>query len=335
MGQMRLLGSCLNFMVNKWTKRQYRIGTIGFVFQNISLAVVSPIYALVHLITSSDAKSFPSAHASTVLFIPPYDIAMAPVSTFLGFILPSFLMMYTGKSYALGSPIHQRLIAGWQFFPIYTVAIHYFLRRLYLVIAANPTISSRITIHKRNPSQPTITRSPAVRYLRSARLVYGLVLTFCIITHVSALVLAILPHHMLPDMYIDPTFVSLVGSTTFASVFLPPLPLPGHQAQDLTAGVHAFLQWDMYISATALLLWGSVLYRDTSLENERIESLPIHRIRSIIPGSATWQGWQRSSWQKLTVKVWGWSIVAGPFGALAVLFWERDEIVKEKIKQGV
>lgn len=37
----------------------------------------------------------------------------------------------------------------------------------------------------------------------------------------------------------------------------------------------------------------------------------------------------------LLFKVLWWTAVSGPFGALTVLLWQRDAIVKQKIKQGI
>jgi hypothetical protein len=297
--------------------------------------VVTPIYSLIHLTTSPVAKLIPSTHASSVLFISSRDIAILPFSITLSFLLPSVLMMYTGPFYSLGSPIHQRLIASWQLFPIYTVTIHHSLRWLYTAISPSHNTSNAATAHKRVPSQPTATHSPAARYLQYSGVVYSSVIAFCTFTHIAALALAIFPPELLPDRHVDPALVSLLDSTTFASVFIPSLPLPGHQVEDFAAGVHAFLQWDVYISTTALLLWALVLYRNTAPQQELAQPLPTHRKRSIIPGSVTWQGWQRRSWQKVIVKVGAWSIVAGPYGAIVVLLWERDEIVKQKVKQGI
>lgn len=42
-----------------------------------------------------------------------------------------------------------------------------------------------------------------------------------------------------------------------------------------------------------------------------------------------------ATWRKLFGKIAFWTVLAGPSGALTVLLWERDAIVKQKTKDGM
>ncbi len=127
--------------------------------------------------------------------------------------------------------------------------------------------------------------------------------------------------------------LSHLAHSTFASVFIPPIPPSAAPVHDMADGVHVFLQWDIYIATTACLLWGMVLYHNASAEKEIVDpskSLPVYR--QLLLGE-TPRG--QKLWEKLPVKLAMWTIVAGPVGALTILLWERDAIVKQKIKQGI
>lgn len=227
--------------------------------------------------------------------------------------------MYSGKAWSLGSPVHQMFIALWQVFPILTVLTHWVLRTLYIFVQQQ----------RPQKSVGAIKSSPAALYLRSAQRVYIFIVIFCTLTHLPTILICAastsLSHYgasphtfpLIGDM-ISPkiltAFVNFIGKITFASVFLPPSPVPNQQQVDsLAAGVHAFLQWDLYISALSCLIWSVFLYRNT------VSAL----------------GKEKGAWWRILVKVMFWTLLAGPFGAVTVLLWERDGVVKQKVKQGI
>jgi hypothetical protein len=80
----------------------------------------------------------------------------------------------------------------------------------------------------------------------------------------------------------------------------------------------------MYIGGAAMLLWGILLNRNATALTS---SLPNHNGLGGGNGEATWR--------KLLGKIAFWMLLAGPSGALAVLLWERDMIVRQKTKQGL
>lgn len=87
------------------------------------------------------------------------------------------------------------------------------------------------------------------------------------------------------------------------------------------------------MGSAALLLWAMLLYRNATSEKAIVESntsLPIYR--QLFLGKRAQDGIMR---RKLVWKIGIWNLVGGPVAALAVLLWERDEIVRQKIKQGI
>jgi hypothetical protein len=163
--------------------------------------------------------------------------------------------------------------------------------------------------------------SPSSSYLRAANRVYVFVMVLAITTTLPAIILSILPPEVFPASL---PALSYLAHSTFASVFIPKIPLIKNKVINLAEGVHNFLLWDVYIAAVACLLWGMVLHRNASIKQSTLDDL-----------SAGTKTTNSTSWPKLIIKVFFWTIVAGPFGALAILLWERDAIVRQKVKEGV
>lgn len=81
-----------------------------------------------------------------------------------------------------------------------------------------------------------------------------------------------------------------------------------------------------------------LLYRNATTEKAIVDpntSLPIYR--ELLTGEKRRGGGEegRREWRKLGVKVVGWGMLAGPAGVVGRLLWERDSIVRLKIKQGL
>jgi hypothetical protein len=296
------------------------IGTVGFILQNISFTITTPLYLFLHLLTSPVSKPFPGTHANSVLLISTWDLRILPVSIILGYIIPSILM-------ALPSPdlvtpeSHQRFIAFWQPFPIWTVLIHQFLKHTLTYFAKKLT----------SKDNKTRAQTPlGASYLSNAKPVYRFGLALCILTHVPVLLITLLPSTIFPTSL---PYLSKLGQENLASVFLPHIPLLTYRISSLSEGVHNFLIWDLYVGSAALLLWAVLLYRNATTEKAIVDpntSLPIYR--ELLLGKRGQDGMLR---RKLIWKIGVWSVVGGPIGALAVLLWERDEIVRQKIKQGI
>lgn len=155
------------------------VGTVGLIFQNISFTVTTPLWLMLHLLTSPVAKPFPGTNTNGVSLIHTWDLRVLPFSITISYILPSLLM-----GFPLRPSTHQAWIAIWQAFPLWTVITHYVLR----------TAAERISekVWKIDPKTRT-TIPQAASYLNNAKYVYQFIIGLCMATHIPILLIAILP----------------------------------------------------------------------------------------------------------------------------------------------
>ncbi|RDW78441.1 hypothetical protein BP5796_06293 [Coleophoma crateriformis] len=298
------------------------IGTVGFILQNISFAVTIPLYLLLHLFTSPVAKPFPGTHANSVLLVPTLDLAILPFSITLGYIIPTILMTLQFPD-VVSTATHQKLIALWQPFPIWTMMIHLVLRSCSLHI-------SKMLTKEDDGNRPPAPQGAS--YLNMAKHVYRFVLALCMITHLPALLLAALPASMLPA---SADKLAALASGRVSDVYIPYLPLLSHKVDSFPTGVLTFLQWDLCIGSTALLLWSLLLYRNATIEKTIIDpntALPSYVYQQLLSGEA---GQRQEIWMTIAWKTGVWTLLAGPMGAVVILLWGKDEIVRQKVKQGI
>lgn len=64
------------------------------------------------------------------------------------------------------------------------------------------------------------------------------------------------------------------------------------------------------------------------------KSLPVYRELLVGEKGKGDAGGEKTT-RKLVLKLVSWCLAAGPIGAVTVLLWERDAIVRQKIKQGI
>jgi len=79
-----------------------------------------------------------------------------------------------------------------------------------------------------------------------------------------------------------------------------------------------------------------LLYRNATTEKAIVDpnrNLPMYR--ELLVGEKWRDRGEEREWRKLWVKVIWWGILAGPVGVVGSLLWERDSIVRLKIKQGL
>lgn len=300
--------------------KRFRVGTVGLILQSISFTVTVPLWLMLHILTSPVSKPFPGSHANSVLLVPRLDLQILPVSVLLGFGVPSMLMALPSPRYVT-SYWHQIFIALWQPFPLWTVIIHASLRRLFKAIGS--------VFSRRGQNETPVPMGTS--YLSRVRYVYIFVIGFCMLTQIPVLLLTLLPPSMLKEK--SPVLIRL-SKITFTAVFVPYFPAPAHQVRSLSEGVLTFLQWDVYIGSTAMLLWTALLYRNAKIERK----LSIDWTRNpptygeLLLGETSTG---KIAWKKVLLKIGFWGLLSGPTGAMAVLLWERDAIVRQKIKRGV
>jgi hypothetical protein len=187
-----------------------------------------------------------------------------------------------------------------QLFPVWSVITHWSIKYLVSKTSGGDVLTDSSVSH-------------GTKYVNASKPVYKFILGICMITQLPVLAFTLLPPSTLSRL--SPSLSSIPHST-FADVFVPYLPGLNFEVANLSAGILTFLQWDLYIGSTALLLWAMVLCRTS-------KSSPT------IYGDAN-VGWGRIAWKTLV-----WTLMSGPAGAVSALLLERDAVVGQKIKGGL
>jgi hypothetical protein len=279
----------------RWGTVSSYVGLYGVMFQIFSFGVTTPVFLFLQLLTSPLLGSHD-------LPVPSTELAMLPVSILLGFVLPTWLMTHPERLGAeIASPTHQRLIALWQAFPLWTVLI---LR------------VGKWLIDQFSDKSPRIQWAPSSirrEYLRAVKPVYILLFLLAFTTHLFALVRCTPFFEVLRGAWPS---IAGVTSSSFSNAFIPRTPLvgPEYRYDTLMEGVHNLLMWDVYIGSLATLIWGTVVYKIAMAERS---------------GSI---GRKTETRRPLVLEMAAVSVVAGPMGALILLFWCRDLLAVSKTR---
>ncbi|TAQ86092.1 hypothetical protein B7494_g5587 [Chlorociboria aeruginascens] len=283
------------------------IGLVGLILQNITYAVTVPLWLFLHVLTSPVAKPFPGSHANSVLLVPTIDLGILPFSVTAGYIIPALYMVIPSST--VSATTHQKFIAFWQLFPIWTVLAHWGLRSICQLIS------------KRKDPNARPTTALGATYLNNAKHVYRFILTFCIITHIPALLIALSPSSLIPGS--APTLATLAQTNIFEA-YAPHFPSFQHKAPNLATGIRIFLQWDLYLGSTAAILWAVLLFQNATAEKTILDpTTHLPKYRDVLLGKTLQD---EMKWRKLALKISMWSLLSGPIGAVTVLLWERDAI---------
>ncbi|KAL1620252.1 hypothetical protein SLS56_009744 [Neofusicoccum ribis] len=205
-------------------KREGNNTTIfGLIYQNISVAITIPIWALLSLLTN------PSSTPSTLpnrLSISSTEARLLPWSMFLGYIIPGIAMAIPSPS-LLPTATQQTLITLWQVFPLWVTLSTALLRPFF-----RPTTTT-----------PTTTTNPHLFALLLAALPHATTLSLSLTTL------------LLPSLFAPATTASLHP----AAVFLPKRSLPGTDP-GLAEATLRFMQWDEAVSTAAAVVWAATIY---------------------------------------------------------------------------
>ncbi|KAI1126687.1 hypothetical protein F5Y10DRAFT_278637 [Nemania abortiva] len=277
------------------------IGTVGAVFQNLTLTFTVPLYLALHLLTSPVArlKKGDGDGARRALFVYLWDLALLPMAVTITFIVPAIFMSMP-RLFDQTAATHYKWIAVWQPFPVATVLALGFLH-----FACYYALGSLSPVDEEN--QPT---THGHGYMVAVRGVYEFALALCGTTHVPIMLLTLMPapgreflSHAFP--YYAPVFRSL----SFANAFLPhpwyagPTVDPDtYQSGDLAVMAQHFLHYDFYVGTFPVLLWSMYLYMRTVKD---------------------------ASVGKMLRRMGFWFLVGGPAAAAVILNWDRDATTEE------
>jgi hypothetical protein len=90
-------------------------------------------------------------------------------------------------------------------------------------------------------------------------------------------------------------------AVTYQDVFLPPNFRTRAQISDMVQGAQNFFQYDQYVGSIAAIIWATTLRYN--LRNKFMSAM---------------------QWVQLAFEIIGYTMVAGPTGALVMLLWNRD-----------
>ncbi|KFY28002.1 hypothetical protein V493_03136 [Pseudogymnoascus sp. VKM F-4281 (FW-2241)] len=261
------------------------IGLIGFLFQNLGLATVIPAFLLIATLTSTISRATSPTGLMSLLKVHNIDLNILPFSIVLAYFAPTICMMLPYP--AINSHASwQGWMATWQFFPLYTVAIQWLLASFFKAVDQGRGLKLKSDEGK------------MVAYFWHARPLYIGALFIAGVFHVNVLAICLLPEWIMDNLPIAGTY----RNVSFASVFLPPVPLPPFEVVSTIRGIHTFLIWDMFVSGLAALVWAALQTRNVS---------------------------SRTFDAKWVLKAIGYTIVTGPSGAFVMAMWERDSAIVE------
>lgn len=203
--------------------------------QNVTFAVIIPLYLLIHLstsptVSSNDPKDF---------YIDLPNLSSIPFSIAIGYILPTAIAALPAPS-VISFERKQAYMAIWQMFPlsvqILQLAIPYLLAMSY-----PPPLSPNFLIPKRQG-------------LGALRVVYIFLLTMAASSHLGTLTL-LLTSKFFPALFAIP----FVGIFNPASVFWPVTISVSHQVSSIGSGAMLMIQYDEIIGSVAVVLWALFL----------------------------------------------------------------------------
>lgn len=263
------------------------LGLVGILCQNLGIASFIPPYLAILAYTSTLARSSSPTGLMNLIKIHKVDVGLLPFSILFGFFLPALCMMLPYPAInSYGS--WQGWIGAWHFFPLYTLGFHWALSTFFK--AVDPGTGQKLKSEE----------AKTISYFWSARPFYITAIVICALFHVNIMAIVLLPTWLMEAFPLFGTY----HNVSFASIFLPPSPLPPFEAVSAVRGVHIFLIWDMIVTGVAMLVWASL------------------HVRNIGSGEfgARW-----------VMKALGYTLITGPSGALVMAMWERDSTIVEQL----
>ena len=252
--------------------------------QNIGFAAFVPAFLALHLFTSPTATA-PSAEN---VRIDPAQLNALPISMILGLFVPTIAMSLPAPS-VISITQKQTLAAFWQGFPLWIYIVQSTL--VFLISSIAPTNSRRSSAEK---------NATCVQTLRG---VYMFGIACSALGHIGTWSISLLA------MLCPGVFASGIAELLHPSnVFMNASPFSRVKAADVADGSKWFLQWDLLIGSSTVLLWAVALGVQA---------------KSTRPGL--------SSYVSQFVFLGLVSLAIGPSGAAVVAFWARDELVLGRV----
>jgi len=261
----------------------------GLLMQNMAFAVLMPLYLLLHLSTSPTVSSPTPATISIEIS----KLSSIPISTTLGYILPSILVALPAPS-IVSYETKQTFMAIWQVFPIWVslfqqaISTFVFLRTFDVIDRFSP---------------PTFDAN--IRVSTALTTVYVFALAIAGITHLSTVTLMV-TSMLFPGLF-APEYIGVFNPS---KVFLPAGISPATKMSTIGAGALNLLQHDEFIGSAALVIWAAVLFASACNMKKKFDS-----------------------WLTLAGEVCVLTALAGPVGCAVALIWARDELILGEVEE--
>lgn len=206
---------------------------LGLAVAIIGFAVAAPLF-FAYQLYSSPTVSTPAAH--NLLPADPLAVALIPIGIMIGFGFPSLIMtlpapgVLSFETKQLWTGIQQ----GWTFWIL--------IATIGLTIAI-PALNNQTYVASTEGTQAKITKNLRRAYifaLASAALAHLLPLLICTLAT------------LFPPLFAEPYRAQL----QLSNVFSLPNPVGDLKAATLADGALWFLQWDTFVGAVSVLLWG-------------------------------------------------------------------------------
>ncbi|KAI0552946.1 hypothetical protein F4679DRAFT_30566 [Xylaria curta] len=277
------------------------VGTMGFLFQNLTWTFTVPLYLALHLVTSPTAKlkKGDGEGARRSLFVYLWDLALLPMAVTLTFIVPAIFMSMP-RLFQQEAATHYKWIAFWQPFPIWTILALGFLH-----YGCYYTLGSLTPVNEEN--EPT---TNGHGYMVAVKGVYEFMLSLCGASHLPIVLLTVMPEagreflsHAFP--YYEPVIRSLSFSKTFIPIpwyDAPSIDPTSYRSGDPGLLAQHFLHYDFYVGTFPILIWSMYLYQRTIKD---------------------------ASLGKMLSRAGFWFLIGGPAAAAIILNWDRDAVTEE------
>ncbi|KAG7405473.1 Citreoviridin biosynthesis protein D [Fusarium oxysporum f. sp. rapae] len=210
----------------------------AFIYNAASAAVSMPLYKMLWLVTlpqigKATSQSLNELSPSVA------DIYAVPYSLALGYIVPTILQALPSPK-VVSSDMQQKLMAFWQFFPLWVFIIRCGLKKIFRSLP---------------PS-----RRPTYYHLSN---VYLVALLWAVTSHTVTLTLSF-GALIFPQLFSSAVRRSLMPAHIFMLRLSPPGTVLEGEDGGLSEAVLRFWQWDEFASQTAVLVWAaSIFWRDT------------------------------------------------------------------------
>jgi hypothetical protein len=252
---------------------------LGLAVAIVGFAVVAPLFFAYQLYASPTVRA-PAAY--NILPTDPVSVILIPAAIMIGFGLPSLIMtlpapdVLSFQTKQLWTGIQQ----GWTFW-------------IYLA-----TIALTIAISVSDPqTYVASTEGTRTKVTKNLRRAYIFALASAAAAHLLPLLICSLAT-LFPPLFAEPYRAQL----QLSNVFYLANPFGALKAATLADGALWFLQWDTFVGALSVLIWGLTLRLADSTDD------------------ATTNDWTAGS-----LKILAAVIAVGPTAAAVIAVWARDE----------